>query len=181
MLTVAEGFIDTGVDEKYAKCQSAMEQVFRHISGIAQDLKITLTWSTYCKSIGSIIEETLSRVMDDILGLPDITEVESHSLNHLCKILGPLENLFVPGWGTDTTVAMHVPSWLKYSYLQELLEASMADITYLFEEGDLIDFDVKELVNLVRALFSDTPLRAKTIEKISAGHPTPGNWPRGED
>ena len=57
----------------------------------------------------------------------------------------------------------------------------MADITYLFEEGDLIDFDVKELVNLVRALFSDTPLRAKTIEKISAGHPTPGNWPRGED
>lgn len=49
----------------------------------------------------------------------------------------------------------------------------MADITYLFDEGDLIDFDVEELVKLIRALFSDTPRRAETIEKISLGHPVP--------
>jgi centromere/kinetochore protein ZW10 len=47
----------------------------------------------------------------------------------------------------------------------------MADLTYLFEEGALVDFEVDELVKLVRALFADTPLRTKTLEKIMVGHP----------
>lgn len=47
----------------------------------------------------------------------------------------------------------------------------MADIAYLFEVGALIDFEVEELVKLVRALFADTPLRANTISKIQGGHP----------
>lgn len=45
-------------------------------------------------------------------------------------------------------------------------EASLADITYLFESGALVDFEREELVRLVQGLFSDTPLRTKTIEKI---------------
>lgn len=40
------------------------------------------------------------------------------------------------------------------------------DIAYLFKEGALIDFEREELVQLVEGLFSDTPLRAKTIQKI---------------
>jgi hypothetical protein len=51
-----------------------------------------------------------------------------------------------------------------------LQEASMADISYLFEEGALVDFDVEELARLVRALFADTPLRATTINKLLGGH-----------
>ena len=47
----------------------------------------------------------------------------------------------------------------------------MADISYLFEEGALVDFEVEELVKLVRALFADTPLRAHTVHKLQQGHP----------
>jgi protein transport protein DSL1/ZW10 len=50
-------------------------------------------------------------------------------------------------------------------------EASLADITYLFEEGALVDFESDELVKLVRALFADTPLRTNTINKLVAGSP----------
>ena len=50
----------------------------------------------------------------------------------------------------------------------------MADITYLFEEGALVDFEIDELVKLVTALFSDTPLRADTIQKLQRGHGTGG-------
>lgn len=49
----------------------------------------------------------------------------------------------------------------------------MADITYLFEEGALVDFDVDELQKLVRALFADTALRATLITKLLGGHPVP--------
>lgn len=47
----------------------------------------------------------------------------------------------------------------------------MTDLTYLFEEGALVDFEVEELVKLVRALFADTPLRTTTINKLMEGHP----------
>lgn len=47
----------------------------------------------------------------------------------------------------------------------------MVDISYLFDEGALVDFKVEELVKLIRALFADTPLRTNTINKIQEGHP----------
>ena len=47
-----------------------------------------------------------------------------------------------------STVVAYVPSWLKSSYLSEILEASVADITHHFEEGSLADFEVDGLVNL---------------------------------
>ena len=51
----------------------------------------------------------------------------------------------------------------------------MADITYLFDEGALVDFETDELVKLVTALFSDTPLRAETIQKLQRGHSVGGS------
>lgn len=45
----------------------------------------------------------------------------------------------------------------------------------MFEEGDLVDFEIDELVKLVRALFADTPLRTNTINKLMRGHPLPSS------
>lgn len=42
-----------------------------------------------------MVDAALSRILRDILALPDITEVESHRLNELCHILNALEGLFV--------------------------------------------------------------------------------------
>ena len=48
----------------------------------------------------------------------------------------------------------------------------MADISYLFDEGALVDFEIDELVGLVRALFADTPIRANAISRLINGHPS---------
>lgn len=47
----------------------------------------------------------------------------------------------------------------------------MADISYLFEEGALVDFEIDELERLVKALFTDTALRTNIINKLLEGHP----------
>jgi hypothetical protein len=51
-----------------------------------------------------------------------------------------------------------------------LQEASLADISYLFDEGALIDYETQELIKLVRALFADTPQRANMVNKLTTGH-----------
>lgn len=103
----------------------------------------------------------------------------------ITSFIDPVQSILQPSF-----VVAYVPSWLKFSYLSELLvcivhlplkfqanfslnlqEASLADISYLFEQGALVDFQVNELVNLVRALFADTSLRTNTINKLLNGHP----------
>ena len=49
-------------------------------------------------------------------------------------------------------------------------EASFADISYLFDEGALIDFEVDELVGLVRALFADIHMWRDMIVKLKKVH-----------
>ncbi|KAG6888664.1 hypothetical protein C0995_006782 [Termitomyces sp. Mi166 len=176
-----QGFTYTGDQDRYDECESAMTQVLKEVRQLASRLKGIVTKTRYYTAIGLVVEAVLGRAISDILALPDIPEVESHRLSELCHIFNALEGLFVE----DTTqvrivpamrpsfVVAYVPSWLKFSYLTELLEASMADITYLFEEGALVDFEVDELVRLVRALFADTQLRTNTIAKLMGGHPAP--------
>lgn len=48
----------------------------------------------------------------------------------------------------------------------------MVDISYLFDSGALVDFEVDELVRLVQALFADTALRTNTINKLKGGRPS---------
>ena len=47
--------------------------------------------------------------------------------------------------------------------------ANLVDITYLFENGALIDFTPDELISLLKALFADSEKREKAIERIERG------------
>jgi hypothetical protein len=53
-----------------------------------------LTQSRYYVALGLVVDAALSRILEDILALPDITEEESHRLSELCRIFNSLEGLF---------------------------------------------------------------------------------------
>ncbi|KAH9951200.1 Centromere/kinetochore Zw10-domain-containing protein [Amylocystis lapponica] len=170
LLNKAGGFVDTTDQDRFDDCESAVSKALQRTRQLAQQWKIVLNKSKYYSAIGSAVDAVLSRMLADILALPDITEVESHRLSELSRIMNASEGLFVEDPEQPSFVVSYVPSWLKFSYLSELLEASIADISYLFEAGALVDFEIDELVKLVRALFADTPLRTRTIEKLLQGH-----------
>jgi centromere/kinetochore protein ZW10 len=58
-------------------------------------LQGVLTKSKYYTAIGMVTDAALSRILEDMLALPDIPEMESHRLSELCRILNALEGLFV--------------------------------------------------------------------------------------
>ncbi|KAI9440570.1 hypothetical protein H4582DRAFT_1937820 [Lactarius indigo] len=159
----AEGFIGTADQERFDECEEACAKVAKHWVGVLSKTK-------YFDALGSLVNFSLMRILGDILALPDITEVESHRLSELCRILHALEGLFIEDPEQPSFVVACVPAWLKFSYLSELLEASLPDISYLFDEGALVDYETEELVKLVRALFADSPRRANMVNKLVAGH-----------
>ena len=54
-----------------------------------------MTTTAYYTALGGIINDILARVLREVLGLRDIPEVESQRLAALCRILHPLDELFV--------------------------------------------------------------------------------------
>ncbi|KAF7308440.1 Dsl1-C domain-containing protein [Mycena chlorophos] len=166
----AEGFTFLADQDRYDDCEAAIGRAVQEIKRLAQRWQGVLNKSKYYTAVGLITDAALSRLLVDVLALPDITEVESHRLHELFRMLSALEALFVEDVNQQPFVVAYVPSWLKFSYLTELMDASMVDIVDLFESGALVDFEVDELVRLVRALFADNALRTNTINKLTGGH-----------
>ncbi|KAF8582737.1 hypothetical protein K439DRAFT_1635009 [Ramaria rubella] len=171
LLTSTQGFVE--VSERLDECKSSMEQVLKRITAIAGQWKETLTKKNYFHAMGRVVDDALFRVMDSILALQDIPEADSERLSELCETLAPLEELFVYDPGEESVIGSHVPLWFKFSYLSWLIKGSIADISYLFDQGMLVDYEIDELVGLLRALFAETPLREKTITKILKRQPLP--------
>ena len=71
----------------------------------------------------------------------------------------------------QTTIGLEAPLWYKFKFFSELLDASMVDILYLFDNGHLRDFTEQEIAKLIRALFSDSQARRRNIEHVLRGHP----------
>ena len=108
----AAGFIGTTDQDRYDECEEAVHQVLRDIRQTSHELKVFLSISAlvpvligqsaqpvlrktkYYQAIGTSVNAALSRLLADILALPDITEAESHKLSELCRILNALEGLF---------------------------------------------------------------------------------------
>lgn len=48
--------------------------------------------------MGQLVDYAVSLMASDILALPDITELESNRIGELCKLVHPLDQLFInPG------------------------------------------------------------------------------------
>ncbi|KAM0748203.1 hypothetical protein T439DRAFT_76171 [Meredithblackwellia eburnea MCA 4105] len=164
----AHNFMYTSDDNRFADCQRALAQIIHMFERLAQVWKPVMNPTLLYSTLGGLVNDVLSRVLTEIEDQIDISEEESIRLNKLCKTLHGLESLFT----TDSfSIGAEVPIWFKFVFLSEFLEASMADILFLFDHRHLVDFSIEEIARLVRALFADSPTRAKNLEHIMQGHP----------
>jgi hypothetical protein len=62
-----------------------------------------------------------------------------------------------------------VAHWTKYNQLIDILVINMSDIMERFRDGALKDFEPRELVGLITALFSDSAMRRSNIKEIEGG------------
>ena len=66
--------------------------------------------------------------------------------------------------------AVYTPGWIRFQYLINMLDGSLADIRYLWSEGELrLELTADEVVDLIQALFADSEHRRRTIAEIKRG------------
>lgn len=178
LLDGAQGFIHCTEHPFNQECDIAIASVIDRLRQLNKEWKTVLSQSALLQSLGSLLSTICSKFIVCVEDMPDISEPESQQLTKYSARIIALKDLFNPendgspapdnGQSTSLT-ALYVPEWLRFQYLAEILESSLADIKYLWIEGELtLYFDTEELVDLIVALFADSPHRRSGVAEIRA-------------
>lgn len=174
LLEGAQGFSNCAQQPFKQECEAAVKETLDRLRDVHKQWSPILSSSALLQSTGSLLATLTGKMISEILGLPDISEADSSSLKELCDLTSDAKDLFTQqgpdgGEGRDMTF-VYCPNWLKFQYLGEIMESSLADIKFLWREGELsLDFEGEEVVGLIEALFAESALRRGAIGEIRRG------------
>ena len=173
LLDGAQGFTSCTQPPYLKQCEDAVSSVVDRIRQVYQEWSPILSHSALLQSVGSLLSKVIDKMIQDIEDMEDITELESQRLASFCAQISELSELFVaaeqPASGTEAVplTAVYVSNWLRFQYLANILESSLVDIKYLWTEGELsLEFSAEEVIDLIRALFAESPNRRNAIADI---------------
>ena len=171
LLDGTQGFSQCSDEPFKSECENAVGATVDRIRDVYKDWKPILSHSALLQSIGSLLSTVVGKIIVDIEDLGDISEDQSKQLVSFCNQFSKLEDLFVPESNGDTetvpVTAVYVPEWLRFQYLINMLESSLADIKFLWLEGELsLEFSLEEVIDLVEALFAESDYRRRAIADI---------------
>ncbi|KAF8422912.1 hypothetical protein EV426DRAFT_717843 [Tirmania nivea] len=153
-------------------CEAAVKAVVDRVRLLNEKWKGVLSKSALWQALGSLLGTVCGKWISDVGDLGDISDPESRKLAGLMAQIGQLEELFLPQAGDSTVVpctAVYCGNWLKFRYLESILECTMVELLEMYDNGQLEEFEKEELEELVRALFADTDNRRRCLERIRRG------------
>lgn len=171
LLDGTQGFGQCSEQPFLGECENAISATVDRIRDVYKEWKSILSHSALLQSIGSLVSTVAQKIIIDIEDLGDISEPQSQRLVAFCNQVSKLEDLFTPEAteGTEPVpmTAVYVRNWLRFQYLINILESSLADIKFLWLEGELrLEFAPDEVIDLIKALFAESDYRRKAIGEI---------------
>lgn len=174
LLDGAQGFSNCTTQPFKRECEGAVESVVERLRDVYGMWKGVLSEGALLQSLGSLLGTVAGKMITDIQDLGDISEADSQQLKALCDKVSVAKQLFTQqredgGEAQDMTF-IYCPTWLKFQYLAEVLEASLADIRWMWKEGELsLEFEAEEVVELLEALFAESELRRQAVREVRRG------------
>ncbi|EMR09636.1 hypothetical protein PNEG_02220 [Pneumocystis murina B123] len=166
ILERTRGFVNCTDKQQIEICSFALSDLQEMFRVLSKSWGEIFTRETLFESIGRLLEIVVVYIITAIKDIPDISEAESKQLSTLFNQFAQVEDIFTVEKQMFPITPTYVPSWLKFRYLLEILEASMQDLMYLYNSGALVDFEKEEIIDLLKTLFAETPSRAENILKI---------------
>ncbi|KAL2317035.1 hypothetical protein Fmac_030911 [Flemingia macrophylla] len=169
----ADGFQNTHQMQQFESAKFSIDQVVFILEKVHIIWEPLLLPSTYRKTMCTVLESVFSRIVRDILMLDDIAAEETlqlqrlvhlmlENLSSLFESLGPVEqNLH--DFAAES-LENSIPSIRKI----QLLDMPLKSITASWESKELLScgFTITEVVDFIKAIFTDSPLRKDCLWKI---------------
>ncbi|XP_028399895.1 centromere/kinetochore protein zw10 homolog [Dendronephthya gigantea] len=162
--------LDSGgglLDLKVTLMEKSIRQVCYQVLKLSRVWKDILPENIYKSALGTLLNISLNRFLEDILKLEDISSDDSHSLHNLMGIFVDKcpEAIQIPAEEMPETVKV----WRKFLELRCIIDSSLQNIENRWSEGKgplAQEFSCNEIRGLIRALFQNTDRRASVLGKI---------------
>jgi len=166
----AQGFQDCTNAPFAMVCDDAIATTIDRIGDVKRQWQKVLSHSALLQSLGSLVSAALMKFINDVEDKSDIAEDESRKLHGYCVSLATLAQHFQSEDGNGEVrdmAGVYTPNWFKFQYLSEILDSSLADIKYLWTDGELkLEMEAEEVIGLIEALFAPSDHRRKAIAQI---------------
>lgn len=151
-------------------CDDAIATTIDRIGDVKRQWQNIVSQRVLAQSLGSLVSTAFTKFINDVLDMSDIAEDESRKLHSYCMSLATLSQHFQAedenGESRDTA-SLYIQNWFRLQYLGEILAGSLADIKYLWNDGELkLEMGAEEVVGLIEALFAPSDLRRRAIAEI---------------
>lgn len=188
LLAGTSGFANCTAPINAREYKGTIEIVIERVKQVNTEWTGVLAESVKLQSVGSLLGTVVNKITADILELADdssgISEEQSQILKGFCDQVTLLSALFEqttplndsndqihqsgePESDVRDLTSVYVPGWLRFRYLAEVLEASLADIKFMWMESGLsYEFEMNEVVDLIEALFADSDYRRNALREI---------------
>ncbi|KAK1405474.1 centromere/kinetochore protein zw10-like [Heracleum sosnowskyi] len=177
----ADGFQNTHQNKEFESAKFSIDQVVFILEKVHIIWEPLLLPLTYKRCMSMVLEAVFSRITKDILLLDDMAAEETLQLQNLIRMLleslsSLLESLNsitdarkLPE-GAVQSIDELVPSLRKIRKLAELLDMPLRSITSAWECGELFccGFVSSEVVDFIKAIFTDSPLRKDCLWRIES-------------
>jgi centromere/kinetochore protein ZW10 len=161
----AQGFAGCTDTLQRQECDSAIASTIYRLREIHAAWKTVLSKSALYQSVGSLLNTVVTKLINDIEDLGDISAAESERLAKYCADIVALEDELFSSGGKVTEV--YCTNWVKFRYVGRILESSMVQIMGMVRDGVMLRvLEKEEVVDLVRALFAESEIRRSCIEDI---------------
>jgi centromere/kinetochore protein ZW10 len=177
ILSSTSGFVNSTAPLNARRYAVDVQDAVNRVHDINHVWNGVLSDSVRLQSLGSLTGTLVKQIISDILERADdtvgISQEQSKTLKSFCDKVAELADLFEEPDSGDASrekqslVHIYTPSWFRFKYLGEILDASLADIRYLWTEGELgLEFGADEAIDLIQALFADSTYRRDAIRDI---------------
>lgn len=151
-------------------CDDAIATTIDRIAEVKRQWQNVLSHSALLQSLGSLVSTALTKLINDVEDMSDIAEDESRKLHGYCVSLATLAQHFQTeddSGDMRDMAGIYTPNWFKFQYLSEILDSSLADIKYLWTDGELkLEMEGEEVIGLIEALFAPSDHRRRAIGEI---------------
>ena len=165
-------FIKVSCDDQREIVWQAMQAAISHISKLSKIYHGILPAHMHSEAVGKLLDTCMTEVIRMVLFMEDITAADATELHALLNMIvnQASQVLLLTQKGESDLVHKFCKSWKKLRSLSLVLNASLLDITYMWDSGKgylATEFSVGEVRALIKAIFRNTERRAAALNKIT--------------
>eukprot|EP00049_Salpingoeca_infusionum_P006247 m.103856 g.103856 ORF g.103856 m.103856 type:complete len:303 (-) comp13247_c0_seq7:124-1032(-) len=160
------GLRECHLPERFNEIRGVLDSCLESAQELGRAWDKTLPSTVFNMTLGSVVTVIMAGLVHEVLSLQDIAERDADGIHELLSIVSEAVPKLWQVELTPTELAEHLPCWTRFHQVRELMVTRLVDIGEKHQDQYWV-LKSDELRSMVKALFTNTDMRAEIIAIIA--------------